>query len=181
MGKIRALVPVEKIQNTILLIRDENVMIDSDLAEIYGVSTKKLNQAVKRNPERFPAEFMFRLNRKEKNEVVTNCDHLRKLRFSPHLPYVFTEHGAVMVANVLNSPVAVRASLQVVRAFVSFREIVSTHKELAAKLQLLENKFDKHDEEIKVLFEAIHQLMSPPKSKQPRRRKIGFKIGIKAW
>lgn len=178
MRKIKALVPVEKIQNTILLLRGENVIIDSDLAEIYGVSTKKLNQAVKRNPDRFPGEFMFRLNRKEKAEVVTNCDHLRKLRFSPHLPYVFTEHGAVMAANVLNSPVAVKASLQVVRAFVGFREIISTHKELAAKLQLLENKFDKHDEEIKVLFDTIHQLMNPQKAKQMRRRKIGFKIGV---
>ena len=177
MSKLRALAPMQKIQNTILVIRDENVIIDSHLAEMFGVSTKKLNQAVKRNLARFPEDFMFRLTKKEKTEVVTNCDHLRKLRFSPHLPYVFTEHGAVMVANVLNSQVAVKASIQVVRAFVRLREMASTHKELAAKFQLLENKFDKHDGEIKVLFEAIHQLMEPPKPKQSRRRKIGFKIG----
>jgi len=174
--KNKVLVPVEKIQNTILLIRDEKVIIDSDLAEIYGVTTKQLNRAVKRNLDRFPEDFMLRLTKREKAEVVANCDHLRKLRFSPHLPYVFTEHGAVMVTNVLSSQVAVKASIQVVRAFVRLREVMSTHKELAAKLQLLENKFDRHDGEIKVLFEAIHQLMNPAKPKQTRKRKIGFRI-----
>lgn len=179
MAKRKSLVPIERIQNTILLVRGEKVIIDSDLAKIYGVTTKRLNEQVRRNLDRFPEDFMFRLSKAEKEEVVTNCDHLQKLRFSPYLPYVFTGHGSVMVANILNSPVAVKASIIVVRAFVQLREVLSTHKELAAKLQLLENRFDKHDSEIRALFEAIHQLMEQPKPKQVRRRKIGFRIGRK--
>lgn len=117
---------------------------------------------------------MFQLHESEKAEVVANCNLLRKLRFSPYLPYVFTEHGSLMVANLLNSPVAVRASIQVVRAFVRFRDVLATHKELAAKLQLLESKVDKHDKQVHVLFEAIRQLMDQQPGKS---MKIGFKIG----
>jgi len=168
-----ALVPVEQLQNSILFIRGEKVMIDSDLAEIFGVSTKRLKEQIRRNIDRFPKDFMFQLTEKEKAEVVANCGHLKKLRFSPYLPYAFTEHGAVMIANVLNSQTAVKASILVVRAFVKLREVISTHKELAVKLKLLENKSDKHDKEIRVLFEAIRQLMQPP---NPPRKLIGFKI-----
>ena len=102
-----ALVPRERIEKTILVIRGHKVMVDADLAELYGVSTKVLNQAVKRNNDRFPKDFIFRLTNQEKLEVVTNCDHLRKLKFSPAQPFAFTEHGAVMVASVLNSKRAV--------------------------------------------------------------------------
>ena len=101
-------------------------MLDADLAELYGVPTKALNQAVRRNKDRFPTDFMFRLTRQEKTEVVTNCDHLQKLKFSPVLPYAFTEHGAVMLANILNAPNAIKVSVYVVRAFVKLRELIAS-------------------------------------------------------
>jgi hypothetical protein len=109
-------------------MRGHRVMIDTDLASIYGVTTKRLNEQVKRYRQRFPEDFMFQLNKKEKSEVVANCDHLKNLKFSPNMPFVFTEHGAIMLAAVLNSPVVIDASIHVVRAFVKLREILSTHK-----------------------------------------------------
>jgi hypothetical protein len=168
-----SVVPLESIQRKILLIRGKKVMIDADLAEIYGVTTKVLNQAVKRNKDRFPLDFMFKLTKTEKKEVVTKCDHLEKLKYSPSLPNAFTEHGAIMLATVLNSPVAVSASIQVVRAFVRLREIIATHHHLVQKLNELERKLGKHDDEIRVLFEAIKQLMRD--EKKPKRE-IGFRI-----
>ena len=123
-------------------------MVDADLAELYGVPTKALNQAVKRNQERFLEDFMFRLSRAEKDEVVTNCDHLAKLRFSSVLPHAFTEHGAIQAANVLNSPRAVEMSVHVVRAFVRLREMIGSHKELAGKLDELERKVASDDQAI---------------------------------
>ena len=159
--KNRSVIPLEKIQSTILFIRGQKVMVDADLAIIYGVPTKRLNEQVRRNLDRFPEDFMFQLNEVEKNEVVANCVHLSRLRFSPYLPFVFTEHGAVMLATMLNSPLAVRASILVVRAFVKFREILDTHKELGSKFLVLESKVDKHDQEIQLLFETIRQLTEP--------------------
>ena len=114
---------------------------------------------------------MFQLNKKEKSEVVANCDHLKNLKFSPNMPFVFTEHGAIMLATVLNSPVAIDASIHVVRVFVKLRELLATHKKLAVKLQALEGKIEKQDEKIYTLFEAINSLMNPPGKKKP---KIGF-------
>lgn len=146
-------------------------MIDADLAELYGVATKALNQAVKRNSGRFPDEFMFQLSQSEKDEVVTNCDHLAKLKFSKTLPYAFTEHGALMVATVLNTQRAVEISLYVVRAFVKLRELLASNKELAAKLNELEHKLDSHDQAIAGLINAIRELMKPPETK---KRPIGF-------
>ena len=137
-------------------------MLDSDLAGVYGTTTKALNQAVKRNRHRFPADFMFQLTRREKTEVVTNCDHLRKLKYSASLPFAFTEHGAVMLASVLNSSTAVQASIAVVRAFIRLRQFLATHKQLARKLAELEGRLEEHDEEITALFEAIRRLMEPP-------------------
>ncbi|MGH9793788.1 MAG: ORF6N domain-containing protein [Candidatus Acidiferrales bacterium] len=163
-----ALAP-ERIEQRILWIRGQKVMLDADLAVLYGTTTKALNQAVKRNVDRFPGDFMFRLNRQEKHEVVTNCDHLRRLKYAPTLPYAFTEHGAVMLASVLNSAVAVQASIQVVRAFIRLREILATHKELARKLAELEQKYDK---QFKVVFDAIRELMTPPRKPL---RPIGFR------
>ena len=147
-------------------------MLDADLADVYGTSTKALNQAVKRNRERFPAEFMFQLNQREKDEVVTSCDHLRKLKFSPNLPFAFTEYGAVMLASVLNSPIAVQASIAVVRAFIRLRITLATHKELARKLAQLEERIEAHDEEIIALFDAIRELMEPAAGSAKR---IGFR------
>ena len=122
MNPVSALVAPELISRRILLIRNHKVMLDTDLAELYGVETRALNQAVRRNIERFPADFMFQLTKEEKREVITNCDHLARLKFSPKLPRVFTEHGAIMAATVLNSPPAVAMSVYVVRAFIRMRE-----------------------------------------------------------
>jgi len=149
------------------------LLIDTDLAELYGVTTKALNQAVKRNTDRFPHDFVFQLNKKEKIEVVTNCDHLSRLKFSSTLPYVFTEHGAIMAANVLKSDRAVKVSVYVVRAFVKLREAVLSHKEFAGKLSELEQKVEKHDVTIHYLFDAIRRLMQPTDTQ--KIRKIGFK------
>lgn len=172
----RLIIQEEKVRNAILILRGKRVMIDADLADFYGTSTKRLNEQVKRNPDRFPADFMFQLTKKEKEYVVANCDHLRMLKFSQYLPYAFTEHGAVMAANVLNSPVAVLASIQVVKMFIKITEVLSAHKDLAAKIEMLErklgSKLSRHDKELKVLFDAICQLMQPP---NPPRKKIGFK------
>lgn len=146
-------------------------MLDADLARLYGVTTKRLNEQVKRNRGRFPEDFMFRLTAPEKAEVVANCDHLQRLKFSPALPHAFTEHGAIMLASVLNSRRAIEVSVYVVRAFVRFRRLLSTHRELAQKLAELERKVQGHDEHIRSLFEAIRQLMASP---EPQRRRIGF-------
>ena len=165
-----ALRPASSVERRILSIRGQRVMLDADLAALYGVSTRALNQAVKRNRERFPEDFMFRLTEAEKAEVITNCDHLRPLRFSPSLPHAFTEHGAIMLASLLNTRIAVQASVQVVRAFVRLREILATHKDLARKLEELEKKYDA---QFKVVFDAIRELMRPV---APARRPIGFRV-----
>ena len=165
-----SLIPMERIERAILLVRGEKVMVDSDLAAIYGVSTKALNQAVKRNESRFPSDFMIQLTETEKTEAVTNCDHLARLRFSPYLPYAFTEHGALMLANVLNSERAAQTSVLVVRAFVRLRQLLSSNTELARKLESLEKKYDA---QFKVVFDAIRQLMSPPAKP---KREIGFHV-----
>jgi len=127
-------------------------------------------QAVKRNIDRFPEDFMFELTEDEKLKVVTNCDHLKNLKFSPYLPFAFTEHGVLMLANVLNSRRAVHVSLQIVRTFVRLRQLLSSNIELARKLEALEKKYD---EQFRVVFEAIRQLLMPPE--KPKRR-IGFQV-----
>ncbi|MCM2289725.1 MAG: ORF6N domain-containing protein [Sulfuritalea sp.] len=157
------------------MLRGQRVMLDADLADLYGVETRALNQAVKRNIERFPGDFMFQLNLDEKAEVVANCDHLAKLKFSPSLPYAFTEHGALMLGNVLKSSRAVEVSLLVVRAFVQIREMLSAHKDISAKLDQMERKLSSHDQAIAGLIDAIRQLMNPP---APARRGIGFTANI---
>jgi len=153
---------ITNIENKIYIIRGKRVMLDFDLAQLYGVATKRLNEQMKRNRERFPEDFIFQLSKDEKNEVVAKCDHLVNLKFSPVLPYAYTEHGAVMLASVLKSTVAVQASIQVVRAFVKMRSILIEYKELKSKVEKLENKYDKH---FKIVFDAIKALMDSPKSK----------------
>ncbi len=151
-------------------------MIDADLAALYGVPTKRLNEQVKRNAGRFPADFVFPLSRTERDKVVANCDHLQRLRFSPTLPFAFTEHGALMAASVLNTQRAVEVSLYVVRAFVELREVLATHKELAKRLDELESRLARklatHDHAIAGILEAIRQLMAPPEP--AKKRRIGF-------
>lgn len=157
------------IQARILTLRAQRVMLDADLAKLYQVPTKRLNEQVKRNRARFPADFVFRLTAEEKAQVVADCDHLRHLRFSPTLPNAFTEHGAVMLAAVLQSPTAVAASIQVVRAFVRLRGLVAEHAGLARRLDELEGRYDR---QFKVVFDAIRALMAPPD--EPAKR-IGFR------
>ncbi|MBL0037691.1 MAG: ORF6N domain-containing protein [Nitrosomonadales bacterium] len=167
-----ALIPTERIAQSILLLRGQKVIIDADLAELYGVPTKALNQAVKRNQERFPEDFMFQLSAAEKAEVVTNCDHLANLKFAKTSPYAFTEHGAIQAANVLSSPRAVEMGVYVVRAFVRLREVLASSKELTAKLNELEHKVDSHDQAIAGLINAMRELMQPPEPQ--KKRSIGF-------
>ena len=152
---------LKAVQSRIHFVRGERVMLSADLAEIYGVETRALNQAVKRNAARFPGDFMFQLTTKEmadlKSQSVTSSwGGARRA-----LPYAFTEHGAVMLASVLNSPRAVRMSVYVVRAFVSVAQLMSKHKELAAKISALEGKVGKHDKQLHNLLEAIKLLITP--------------------
>ena len=146
-------------------------MIDRDLAELYGVETKYLNRQVRRNIQRFPEEFMFKLTTEERNELVTICHRFSTMKHSSALPFAFTEHGVAMLASVLKSERAIKISISIIKTFVKLREIISTHKELAYKLSQLERKTEKHDTEIQAIFEAIRQLMTPPE--KPKHR-IGF-------
>ena len=164
-------VPMERVENRILSIRGHRVMVDTDLAEVYGVQTKRLNEQVKRNAERFPEDFAFRLTPDEKTELVAKCDRFIRLKHSTAFPLVFTEHGAIMAANVLNSQRAIEASVYVVRAFVRMREAMSSDRELAKRLDVLEKKYASHDVRIRGIFDAIRSLMQPPKT---TRRRIGF-------
>jgi len=166
------LVPREVIERRIFVIRGKKVMMDRDLAELYGVATKRINEQVKRNIRRFPAEFMFRLNAAEKNELVANCDRFRSWKHSSSLPCAFTEHGVTMLANVLNSETAVNISIDIVKAFINFRTMLFTHKELACRLEQLEQRMERKDEEVQAIFQAIRDLMEPPPAK--RKPRIGF-------
>lgn len=166
-----AIVPTARIESRIFLIRGHKVMLDSDLAELYGVTTKRLNEQVKRNKERFPSDFMFQLTSDEakrlRSQFATSKRGGRRYR-----PYAFTEHGAIMAASVLNSHRAIEVSVYVVRAFVKLREMLRTHKELARRLAELEKRIEGYDEEIIALFEAIRQLMEPP---EKHAKRIGFR------
>ena len=166
-------VSVEHIARSILVFRGQRVLLDTELATLYGVPTKALNQAVKRNAERFPEDFMFRLSRTEsealnRSRIVTGHEKHRDPRFPP---YAFTEHGAIMAATILSSPRAVEMSLYVVRAFVRLRELLLSNTALARKLDELERKYQHHDDAIRAILSAIRELMRAP---QPKRRPIGF-------
>ena len=170
-----SIVPVERIEHSILAIRGKRVMLDSDLAEIYGVETKNLVRAVKRNSERFPEDFMFQLTREEFESLRFHLGTSNVGRGGRrYLPYVFTEHGAVMLASVLNSPIAIDASVQVVRAFVKLRQLLATHADLARKINALEKKYDS---QFAVVFKAIRELMDP--LEKGKKKAIGFRAGAK--
>jgi len=166
-----SLVPMERIERAIIVVRGEKVMLDSELAEIYGVETRILNQAVRRNINRFPVDFMFQLTVAEeeslRSQIVISNEGRGGRRY---LPYAFTEHGALMLANVLNSERAAQTSVQVVRAFVKLRQLLASNAELARKLAAMEKKYDA---QFKVVFDAIRQLMSPPAKP---KREIGFHV-----
>lgn len=179
---------VPRIEGRIQVIRGLRVIIDADLAELYGVPTKALNQAVKRNAGRFPPDFMFQLDVPEKAEVVTNCDHLQKLKFSKALPFAFTEYGAVALANVLASAQAVEMGIYVVRAFVQLRQASSVHADLAKRLTELELTTERlelsHDtfsrntrNQLRQVFDTLRELadkVTPPEPPQQPKRPIGF-------
>ncbi len=172
--KMETIVPIEVIEKKIYLIRRQKVMLDSDLAELYGVETRTLVQAVKRNIGRFPQDFMFQLNNQEvitlRSQFVISKSGKGGRRY---IPYVFTEQGVAMLSSVLNSERAILVNIAIMRAFVKLREIISLNKELAHKLAQLERKIEKHDTEIKVIFDAIRHLMAAP---EPKEKKIGFRV-----
>ena len=168
------------IETVIRTLHGERVILDTDLARIYGVQTRALNQAVKRNIKKFPADFMFRLTRSDAESLVRSRSQpvtLKRGQNIKYIPYAFTEHGAIMAANVLNSQRAVQMSVFVVRAFVRLRQVIATHKDLEANLKELERKFASQDGQIRTLFQAIRQLMAPQDKKQ---RRIGFIVSEKA-
>lgn len=167
----KSLVPADRIEKAILLIRGQKVMLDADLAALYGVETKVLVQAVKRNLERFPEDFMFQLNHKEfailRSQFVTSSDWGGRR----YPPYAFTEQGVAMLSSVLRSPRAIQVNIEIMRAFIRLRQMLASNAELARKLDALEKKYDAQFKEV---FEAIRQLMTPP---EPKRRAIGFRKG----
>ena len=162
------------VETAIYLIRDQRVMLDSDLAAIYGTSTMRLNEQFKRNRKRFPDDFAFVLTREEFTNLISQNAISRSHGGRRTLPVAFTEHGAIMLASVLNSDVAVQASVRVVRAFVKLREMVAANAQLAAKLEELERRLDSHDEAIVDLFAALKRLVEP--LAPPKRREIGFHV-----
>lgn len=169
------LIELNTIKDYIFTIRGKRVMIDRDLAQLYGVETKKLNQAVKRNIDRFPQDFMFQLTNEEQNELVTNCDHLKNLKYSYQNAYAFTEHGVTMLSSVLNSKRAIEINIQVVRAFISLRQYALEHKDLTQQIQELQHYFINYCKENEAdkqeIYKAIDLLMDRTKP-----NKIGFNV-----
>ena len=166
------IISTKEIITQIFQIRGAKVMLDFHLATLYEVETRVLKQQVRRNIDRFPEDFMFQLSQKEKEEVVANCDHLKTLKYSPNLPFAFTEYGAVMLASVLNSKRAVEVNIQIVRIFTGMREALFISKDVLLKLEQLEKKITVHDENIEMIFRTLRQLINPP---QQQRKRIGFK------
>ncbi|MEW6571541.1 MAG: ORF6N domain-containing protein [Nitrospirota bacterium] len=167
---MKALIPVEMIERKILMIRGKKVMLDSDLAELYGVPTRRLNEQVRRNISRFPDDFMFQLTSEEsenlRSQFATSSSGHGGRRY---LPYVFTEQGVAMLSSVLNSERAIQVNIAIMRAFVKLREMIASHKDLVKRLDELEKEYD---EQFRVVFDAIRELMTPP---EPKRKKIGFR------
>jgi hypothetical protein len=157
----------------IIEVRGVKVLLDADLAELYAVSTKALNQAIKRNRQKFPPDFMFRLTKGEKDEVVTNCDHLQRLKFSHSLPLAFTEHGALMAANVLNSGRAVPMSVYIIRAFLKLRETLVANQAVLKRLAEIDKTLLQHDTALRDIYQKLRPLLQPPPA--PPRKRIGFR------
>lgn len=166
------LIPVEIIERQIYLIRSQKVMLDSDLAKLYGVPIKRLNEQVRRNLKRFPVDFMFQLTKEESDSLRSQIASLKIGRgeHRKYLPYAFTENGVAMLSSVLNSERAIDVNIQIMRTFTKLREMLLTHKDLQKKIEELERKYDA---QFKVVFDAIRQLMAPPELK---KRKIDFEV-----
>ena len=169
------LIPPEKIENKIFFIRGKRVMLDRDLADLYGVTTSRFNEQVKRNIDRFPEEFMFQLTREEAYVSRSQIAILKHGQNIKYFPYAFTEQGVAMLSSILNSKRAIQVNIQIMRTFTRIKQIIAGNKELAQKLVQLEGRIDKHDGEIKSIFQAIHQIMNPALNK-PKRR-VGFFTG----
>ena len=173
----KAVIPIERIASAILMLRDQRVMLDYDLAVLYGVETRALKQAVRRNPGRFPNDFMFELSEQEIDTVVSQFVIPDRRRFGGAKPMAFTEQGIAMLSSVLNNERAIKVNIAIMRAFVKLRQVLDTNRELAQKFSELEQRVGKHDEEIAAILEAIRQLMAPP---EKARREIGFHVREKA-
>jgi len=163
----KSLIPQEHIENKILFLRGHKVMLDRDLADLYGVETKYLTRQVRRNQDRFPSDFLLTLTQQEFADLkchfgTSSWGGTRKL------PFAFTEHGILMLSSILNSERAIQVNIQIMRAFVKLRELIISHKDLAQKLDLLERRYNQHDKDILVIFETLRRLMNPPK------KPIGF-------
>ena len=168
---MQTIAPVETIEQKILLIRGKKVMLDKDLAALYGVETKVLNQAVKRNSNRFPDDFMFQLNWDEASELSrSQFVTLKKGKNIKYLPYVFTENGVAMLSSVLNSERAITVNIQIMRTFTKLREMIAAHKDLEKKIEEMEKKYD---HQFQIVFDAIKQLIAPP---EPKKKRIGFMV-----
>jgi len=157
-------IPIERIENKILLIRGQKVMLDKDLAGLYGVETKRLKEQVKRNLERFPQDFMLELTKEENDSLRSQNATLKRGEHSKYLPYAFTEHGVLMLSSVLNSKKAIQVNIQIMRAFTKLRDVLATHKDL-------QKKIEEHDKQIKYVFQILNQILTPP---QTPRKRIGF-------
>lgn len=168
-----AIIPVEVITAKIFVIRGQKVMIDADLAELYNVPTKALNQAVKRNAERFPEDFMFQLSQQERDELVTICDRLTKLKYSSIMPHAFTEAGVAMLSSVLNSKTAILINLQIIRAFIRLRRMLIDHEALRLAIEGLERRVGKNERDIQLAIQAIQSILTPPEPPKSKIR-IGF-------
>jgi len=166
---MKTLIPIELIEKKILLVQGEKVMLDSDLAELYGVEVKHLKRQVRRNIDRFPADFMIQLSKEEYDSLRRHFGTIKRGEHSKYLPYAFTEQGVAMLSSVLNSKRAVQVNIEIMRAFVKLRGLMATHADLARKLNAMEKKYDA---QFKVVFDAIRQLMTPPDTKKSR---IGFR------
>ena len=162
------LVPQEIIQSKILFIRGKKIILDRDLAILYEVPTRALNQAVKRNIKRFPKHFMFQLTHEEKKELITNCDRFKPLKHSSALPYAFTEYGVAMLSSVLNSEKAIQVNIQIINVFIRIRELLTDYKGLKEQIEAMEAKYDR---QFKIVFEAISELLTSP---DEPKGKIGF-------
>ena len=168
------IIPIERIESRILVIRGQKVLLDRDLAELYGVTTKAFNQAVKRNHSRFPENFMIQLTNEEKNELVTNCDRFNKLKHSTSLPYAFTEHGALMSANILNSDKAIKVSILIVNAFIRMREMIWNNKEMAARLEDIEDRLGTQEFQTLAVLDQLGKIREKLKPQKSNKPLIGF-------
>jgi len=170
--KSEQLVPDEMVMSKIYILREQRVMLDKDLAELYGIMPIRLREQVKRNIERFPERFMFQLSENEVDVMVSHFAIPSKQSLGGSLPYVFTEHGVLMLANVLRSKTAIAVSIRIIEIFVKMREMLSTQTEVLLKLELLETQVAGHDEHIQVIFAHLKELLNPPEKPRPR---VGFR------